>query len=179
MARASKTDFLHSMRFHVTATTSNGFNPFADASAGFSTCSTPEITVEAVEYKEGHYIYKRKQTGDVSVSDITMARGVTLTDTAFYDWAIKAVEGTGQVRTDLLIRHFHRDALPGAQGAGNPNATTIDREAKNARIYHVMEALPIRCKIAADLDATASDISISEIDVSYENFYITNDVSPT
>jgi hypothetical protein len=93
----------------------------------------------------------------------------------FYDWVFKTIEGTGQYRTDIIIRHFHRDALPGANPANNPNSTVIDRTGGSpARLYHVMEAFPIRCKIAGDLDATASDISVAEVDIAYESFYISD-----
>jgi phage tail-like protein len=173
MARASSSDYFHSMRFFVTATSTAGYNPLV-YQAGFSAVSTPEASAEAVEYKEGHFIYTRKFPGNPTVSDITLSRGVVLQDTTFYDWMFKVIEGAGQYRTDLLIRHFHRDALPGTTGSNNPNATAIAPDSGPARIYHISEAFPIRCKIAGDLDATASDVSIAEMDVAYESFYITN-----
>lgn len=176
MARPSSTDYLHSMRFFVSATTNASYDPFSQrADAGFSTCSTPEASMDAVEYREGHYIYTRKQPGLPTMADITLQRGVVLADTVFYDWVFKTIEGTGQYRTDLEIKHYHRDSLPGANGANNPNSPTIvPGTAQALRTYHVSEAFPIRCKIAGDLDATASDISISDMDVSYEAFYISN-----
>lgn len=178
MARASSTDYFHSMRFFVAATAQSGYNPFSEGGnpdGGFSTCTTPEASLEAVEYREGHMIYTRKQPGLPTMADLTLGRGVVLKDTMFYDWVFKTIEGTGQYRTDLIIRHFHRDALPGATAANNPNSTVVERDAVPARLYHVQEAFPIRCKIAADLDATASDISVAEVDIAYEHFYISNE----
>jgi len=178
MARASSTDYFHSMRFFVAATTKDGYNPFAlTAAAGFSTCSTPEVSLEAVEYREGHMIYTRKQPGLPTMADLTLGRGVVLKDSTFYDWIVKTVEGKGQYRTDLIIWHFHRDALQGTGGFDNPNTDKIVNDATPARKYHVMEAFPIRCKIAADLDATASDISVAEVDVAYESFYVSEDTA--
>jgi phage tail-like protein len=166
------------MRFFVAAAPKVGYNPFSEGGnpdGGFSTCTTPEASLEAVEYREGHMIYTRKQPGLPTMADLTLGRGVVLKDTMFYDWVFKTIEGTGQYRTDLIIRHFHRDALPGATPANNPNSTVVERDAVPARLYHVQEAFPIRCKIAADLDATASDISVAEVDIAYEHFYISNE----
>lgn len=176
MARPSTSDYFHSMRFFVEVADGN-YNPFEEGgnpSAGFSAVTTPEATMDAVEYREGHLIYTRKQPGLPTMSEITMSRGVVKIDTTFYDWMAKTIEGTGQYRTDLIIDHFHRDALPGRTGSNNPNSLDIKKDAVPVRKYHVMEAFPIRCKVAGDLDATASDISISEMDVAYENFYMSN-----
>lgn len=174
MARAQITDYFHSMRFFVN--TSGGFDPLPAAEAGFSACTTPEATNEAVEYKEGHFIYTRKYPGAPTMSDITLSRGVALQDSLFYNWMFQTIEGAANYRTDLIIRHFHRDALPGYQGINNPNAVGIAKDGKAARIYSVQEAFCIRCKVAGDLDATASDISISELDIAYEHFSISEEI---
>jgi hypothetical protein len=62
MARAQSDDFLHSMRFWVNVAAGPGGTSKPDllgAEAGFSAVTVPEMTVEAVEYKEGQYIYTR------------------------------------------------------------------------------------------------------------------------
>ena len=177
MARASATDYLHSMRFFARTTGHGGYNPFANpAEAGFSTCTTPEASMDAVEYREGHFIYTRKQPGLPTMADITLTRGVVLVDTAFYDWVFQTIEGGPEYRVDLTIEHFHRDAMPGFQLGQNANQSGIKPGTTPQRKYVVAEAFPIRCKIAGDLDATASDISVSEIDVSYESFSISTDL---
>jgi len=77
MARPVAEDFLHSMRFHVEVI--DGSAPSTDRlgppEAGFARCSVPEPTVEPVEYKEGTYIYTRKQPGNTTFADISLARG--------------------------------------------------------------------------------------------------------
>lgn len=181
MARPLNTDYLHSMRYQVT--TNDGNNPLINLTpdgrpeAGFSAVTTPEATVEAVEYKEGTMIYTQKYPGNPSMSDITLSRGVARLDSSFYRWMRLVMEGApvgsaeAEYRTDLDIKHFHRDtALTGnIQGTENLTSITTDNP---ARIYRVKQAFITRHKVAGDLDATASEISIMEMDVAYENFEV-------
>lgn len=175
MARPVATDFIHSMRFQVVTTDGSrpSLRPEGRPEAGFSNVTTPEATVEAVEYREGTFLYTRKYPGLTTMADITCNRGVARKDTTFWDWLRKVIEGSGEYRQDLDIRHFHRDtALTRADSdGGNPNLTqiTIDNP---ARVYHVKEAFPIRHKVAGDMDATASEVSIMEIDFSFEYFEV-------
>ena len=170
MARAQSTDFFHSMRFHVDVV---GSNLVLGPSAGFSAVTVPEMTVEAVEYHEGRDIYTKKQPGNPTFSEITMSRGVTKADSTFWLWILQIAEGSaapGDYRVDLRIKHYHRDSLPGPNAAGG-NSTVIKSDT-GARIYEVYEAFPMRHKVASDLDATASEISIMELDVAFEYFNI-------
>lgn len=188
MARAQQTDFLHSMRFHVNAAiAANGAADLdlnatvkqGKAQAGFTSVTTPEATVEAVEYREGSYIYARKYPGNPTVSDITMQRGVTRGDTSFWKWLRVVIEGSGEYRADLTIMHYHRDrALTREYPAqGTVNLAGIDLD-NPGRIYHVKEAFPTRHKVAGDLDATASEISIMELDFAWESFEIEEKTPP-
>lgn len=177
MARASNTDFLHSMRYHVTVTGAGSktyLKPDGRPDAGFSNISTPEANVEPVEYKEGQWVYTRKYPGNPSVSDISMSRGVTRGDSSFWDWLRVVIEGSGEYRADLDIKHYHRDQALGRAyptSGTEANVTALNTDSP-ARIYHVKEAFPTRHKVAADMDATASEISIMEIDVAYEHFEV-------
>jgi len=175
MARAQATDYLHSMKFHVDVTRVGGTNMLRTTvsggkpQAGFSACTTPEATVEAVEYKEGQWVYTRKYPGNPSMGDVTLSRGAARADSSFWEWLKLVIEG-GEYRADIQIKHYSRDkALPG-QGPGAGNITSLDLAQNPARTYQVWEAFPMRHKVAADLDATASEISIMEIDCSYEYF---------
>jgi len=183
MARATNSDYFHSMRFFVTTTNTNGgASPLPGSGpsvAGFNACTTPEVSQEAVEYKEGHFVYTRKYPGVPTMSDVTLSRGVALKDTALYTWMMTCVEGAPEYRTDVIITHYHRQALPGFQGIGkvSTDIATKDQPVSN-RQYILHEAFPIRCKIAGDLDATSSDVSISELDISYENFTFDEHLAP-
>jgi len=195
MARPAATDYLHSMRFHVDVAGDNtegylagGSGQAYDANlgagvaqAGFTTCSIPELSLEAVEYKEGTFLYPRKYSGNPSVSDCSFARGVTRNDTSFWLWAKSAVDASVSIeyRVDLDIYHYHRDQLLAATpstGGGNPAADLQQVVAPSTeqpqRVYHLYECIPIRCKPAGDLDATSSEISIKEMDCSVEKMDI-------
>lgn len=176
MAREVATDFIHSMRFQVVATDGGrpGLSPAGRADAGFSNATTPEATVEAVEYREGTYLYTRKYPGNPTMNDLTLSRGVARQDSTFWSWLRIIIEGTGEYRQDIDINHYHRDTslvrtVPASGAEANLTQLNIDSP---ARVYHVREAFPIRHKVAADLDATASEISIMELDLSFEHFEV-------
>lgn len=182
MARAAQSDFLHSMRFHVTTdfgTQNSPLNIQFDGSgttevpAGFMSCTTPEATTEAVEYREGTFNYARKFPGNTTVSDVTLQKGVTQGNSRFWAWLRVVIEGSGDYRCNMSIKHFNRNVLarPVPPSAGAiPNATNAATTATPSRTYQLYEAFPIRHKVAADLDASSSDISIMELDVAYEYF---------
>lgn len=186
MPRPIATDFLHSMRFQVSAQKADNTQLLKPSlvtgdgrtEAGFSACTTPEVSSEAVEYREGTFIYSRKYPGSPTTSDITLSRGVAKLDSTFWDWMRQVVEGLalpGEYRADVTIKHFHRaealqKGLPATSPIGSTN-TNIDTD-NPARSYIVYQAFPIRHKVAADLDATASEISIMELDIAYEYFEI-------
>lgn len=175
MARPASSDYLHSMRFHVSTTATPGTPgdvtqtaPAGSgmAEAGFSACTTPEATVEAVEYKEGQFLYTRKYPGHVTYNDVTLSRGVAQTDTGFWRWLRAVVEGGADYRQHVTIKHFHRsDVLPGSH---SPPAELLNL-VKPTRQYQLFEAFPARHKFSSDLDATDSAISIQELDLSYEH----------
>ena len=183
MARAASGDFFHSMRFHVNvvdATFEHQLGASRDGQneteAGFNAVSTPELTTEGVEYKEGIHVYTQKYPGNPTVSDITLSRGVTTADTVFWDWARSVPESDAAYRADLNILHFHRTGFlkrSPTDGSGVSNREGVN--ATPARIYKIYEAFPIRCKVATDLDGTSSEISIAEMDVAYESFDVLKD----
>ena len=160
MPRPSSYDFLHSMRFHVVVVGGDS-QLLGVPEAGFSAVTTPELTIEMVDYREGQYTYTRKLPGIPSYTEITMSRGVMVKDTSFWKWIRKAVEG-GDYRVDLQILHFHRAAME--EGKVNMDVP--------GRTYEVYDAVPMRHKVAADLDATSSEVSIMELDVAFERLDI-------
>ena len=152
---------LHAFRFHVRTVSEQGQFSGDDGEAGFQSVTLPEISTEAVEYREGTYTYTRKYPGVPTVSDVTLMRGVTKKDTSFFDWIMASVKG-GEYRTDMTIYHWHRD--------GKTHGVLADLN--SARKYNCYECLPTRVKPAADLDATSSEVSMAEIDVALEYFEI-------
>jgi phage tail-like protein len=179
MARPKSTDFLHNFRFHVTVNFNGGAQLGTQApkpTAGFNSVTVPEATQEAVEYREGHFIYTQKYSGLPSISDITLTRGVALKDGTFWAWMRDVIEGNSEYRADVSIFHFHRDAKPAtnsdpSQEAG-PMATNVGTADKGFIEYKLFESFPIRHKVSSDLDATGSEVSIQELDLAVESFEI-------
>jgi phage tail-like protein len=183
-ARSQISDYVHSMRFQVetsaapgtpgdiTSIVSAGNGP----EAGFSACTVPEMTVEAVDYKEGQFLYIRKYPGNVTFNECTLSRGVAMVDTGFWLWISTVINGTAEYRQDVQIKHYHRvNVLPGIT---NPPSEFLLDSGPNApppaRTYQLFNAFPSRHKLAADLDATDSAVSIQELDLTYEYVVLLN-----
>ena len=169
MARAISSDFLQAYRFTVeflkgTDSVYDGQSGFVNdkpvyaenTEAAFNTVTVPEVTLENVEYNEGMRNNRYKQPGLPTYSDLTLTRGVIRTDSRMFEWAKQVLDGldyglavNSVYRADIKINHH-------------------DRLGQVARSYIVYNAFPIRVKLAADFDATSSEISIAEMDVAYE-----------
>jgi len=174
MARSAQEDLFHSFRFwaSIGGEKPAGVDPFP-ADAGFSSITTPEYTLEAVEYREGNAVFTKKYPGLPTTADLTFSRGVVKNDTGFFDWLISTMASGNNYRADVTIWHFHRAGLPGWQkGDTVPTDTSSDALASPKRQYKVSEAFPIRVKPAGDLDASTADVSVAEADVAYEYFNI-------
>lgn len=181
MARAQATDYLHNMRFVVWTSAATGQpgdlsheqGTFGGSNvgpeAGFSACTIPEATVEAVEYKEGQFLYMRKYPGNVTFGDCTLSRGVAAIDGGFWIWISTVINGTEEYRQDVTIAHFHRIAfLPGRNDPPTDTIQGIGAGSLGARNYKLYNAFPSRHKFSSDLDATDSAVSIMELDLAYE-----------
>lgn len=170
MPRALNTDFYQSFRFAVSTDATVG--ALIEAQAGFNNVTTPELSAEAVEYRDGQTLYTRKQPGLPTVSDSTLQRGVAAigapaaTPSPFLAWILAAIEGRAY-RGELTYWHIHL-------GDGFPVADPANPVASRAITLH--ECFPIRVKADADFDATSAEVSITEMDVACE--YITVAASP-
>lgn len=158
MARSVFTDYLQLFRFHVTAspTVSEGmsfFGPPTVPQAAFARVSVPEVTVADVTFREGLAVFTKRFPGFPEMSNIVLGKGATVADTMFYDWIKAMLEGRDYA-VDLTIRHFHR--------ADSPLESSVE--------YILKNAFPIRFRPSEDLDATAPDIAVEELEVVYESF---------
>jgi phage tail-like protein len=180
MARPKAQDFLHNFRFHVRV---DGVGAAGDIaadtkgdvpSAGFNAVTTPEASHDAVEYREGHFIYTQKYVGMPTISDITMSRGVALADGTFWTWMKDVIEGNSEYRATLNIFHFHRDSKPATSSTAPVTKQAIASNSDDPGLieYKCHEAFPIRHKVSSDLDATASEVSIQELDLAIEYFEV-------
>jgi len=182
MARSAKEDLFHSFRFHATAVRagSTGSDPLIPtnatfAEAGFSAITTPEYSLEAVEYREGNSVFTQKYPGLPTTADLTFSRGVVLGDTGFYNWLIETAASGNEYRATVTIHQFHRAGLPSWTSPADILTKVKDSASRTPRRQYVVEnAFPIRVKPAGDLDASTADVSIAEADVAYEWFTMTD-----
>lgn len=175
MARAKNQDFLHNFRFHVVVNALGGqtlqTNPVnGQITAGFNACSAPSATEDAVEYREGHYIYTRKFTGIPTVADITLSRGVALTDGTMWQWLKDVIEGNNEYRADVLVYHFHRDAKQATTSGSTNENMVVDTTKGGYVLYNCGNAFPTEHKVSGDFDATSSEVSIQELTLAMEHF---------
>jgi phage tail-like protein len=160
MARAQNTDYMQGFRFHAVALDDESLLEFSaqeglpGGQAGFQSVTIPDISTDAVEYREGTMTWTRKQPGPPTVGEATLSRGICIRDTKFFDWMYTKVIGGKEYRTDILIYHYHRSEQQLAAAGGPANAT---------RKYILHECFPSMAKLAGDLEATSGDISLAEI----------------
>lgn len=156
MARPQSDDLLQSFRFRVVAVEDGFINP----EAGFNQVTTPTLTVEAAEYREGNRKFTRKQPGVPTVEAMTMQRGIALTETQFSDWIMSKVLGGAPYRTDLVINVYNQEKT------GEISSDAISRQIRCA------ECFPTSVKFIGDLDATSSDINLQEVECAVEEIQL-------
>jgi len=158
MARAVSTDFFHVFKFYV-VDTGKFFSDAAPqnvldrAQAGFMRMTIPEISVEVVEYREGHYVWTQKQPGIPSIAECTLARGVVRGNSNFLDLIMKHINGENY-RTDVSIYQIHR----------SPN--------EPKKKYTLYEAFVSAVTPSSELDASSSEIAVSEVTLVCEQIEI-------
>ena len=173
MTRSVNDDFLLSFRFHANVVGIDGQDKLVvpgRPQAGFSAITIPELSVEPVEYSEGHMIYTIKQPGKPSVSECMLSRGVMRGDLTFWLWILQVAEGPGEYRGKVEILDFQRNSLPRTfPTTGVENSTLLSLNAPS-RIIHLYECWPQTCKVEADHDATAAEVSVAELTLAVEHF---------
>jgi phage tail-like protein len=157
-ARSQSTDPFSSQRFHVVD--SSGFLNLSTPAAGFNTCTSPEMTVGSVEYQEGIYVYRRKYPGETTFSPLTLTKGIVKNDTSFFAWVRAAAENQ-KYRTNLVVKHYHRDDVSGLVDYLNVNPY---------REIHCFNAFCTRVKTSSDFDSLSAEISIEDLDIEMEYF---------
>lgn len=169
--RAANTDLMQGFRYHVVADDGTG-DPLQPSysedrrgyegggQAGFQSVTIPELSVEASEYREGIFKWTQKYPGPPTVSELTMMRGITKRDTAFYDMVMASIDGQ-QYRADVTIYHYQRSEMQSANSGETGN---------EFRRIECGESFAIRAKPAGDLDSMAGDVSLAEVDMAVEHF---------
>lgn len=151
-----------------------------DPVLGFSSCTTPEWTVETKDIQHGNWEYKARAVKSADVSSITMTRGARFYDSDFYNWITNAIRGQQPVRRNLVLVHFlpYRPASQllvargrSAEGisASEDVAVTSLATRLPGRAWMLYDCLPTRYKPGSDFDATSSNVSVSELTVQPEH----------
>jgi len=156
MARAASTDFYLNFRFHVLDPAGGNLDPVA----GFTSVSTPDITVDVADYREGIYRWTRKFPGVQSVGEVQLSKGTARRESDFFNWVLKVINGgVATYRTDLIVMEFHITDEFGINGSPS-------------RILRCRECFPSSTKPMADKDSTGSEVAMQELTITVEEIEV-------
>jgi phage tail-like protein len=195
MARVRLIDRLQNFRFHLLdATWELSVPPFAlNPLAGFQAITAPEITLETEEYNEGNHWTKRHLPTTASVGNITLSRGCSFYDAEFWVWMSATIRGqqggvlppTGPAlsghRRNLLLIQYTGYSMRAAGNLGPAVDAAVSAAAGfmpspnavlgvPARAWFLMECMPVRYKAASDFEASSSDVSVAELEISVDRW---------
>jgi len=118
--------------------------------AGFSTCTIPENSTEAVEYREGNDSpTTRKLWGLNSYGTLTLENGVTDDSLELFEWREQVEQGKlDDARQDVAVVVLDEEGNPGPR-------------------WEFRRAWPTSYD-APDLDASGGDVAIESIEIEHE-----------
>lgn len=113
--------------------------------AGFSEVSSPDITSDPVEYREGNMAGKTpgKQPGILKYSNVTLKRGTTDSQ-VFVNW-MKDIQNGKATRKTVVI-------------------TLMDDEMKDVASWQLEKAWPTKYT-APDFNATSNEVAIESLEL--------------
>lgn len=126
------------------------------AKIGFSEVSGLDVSVEAIEYRDGASpeYHKIKMPGLQNFSNITMKRGIFKGDNDFYNWwntvALNTIE-----RRDIIISLLDEAHVP-------------------VVVWKIRNAWPLKVQ-STDLNATGNDVAIETVEIAHEGLAIQNE----
>jgi phage tail-like protein len=142
-------------RFHVVDPIGGNLDPVA----GFTSVSTPDITVDVADYREGLFRWTQKFPGIQSVGEVQLSKGTVRRDTDFFNWLLKVINGAETYRTDIAIYEYHITDTFGLTGGAS-------------RILNCRECFPSMTKPMADKDATGSEVALQELTLTVEEISV-------
>lgn len=193
MARSAWQDILRNDSFYL-LDFSLGELSFATQliQAGFKSCTTPELTVQTQEVREGNFPIPRKIITGGSVNTIIATKGATWYDSDFWRWISRTLMGEGggltqglgylgtsdsKFRKDMVLMHFMKGTgvpmtfqLPGFEGGLLDGGDGGKVSLVPVKMWLLKNALPLRYKPGTDFDAENPSVSLAEIEFSYEYF---------
>ena len=129
--------------------------------AGFSSCSSPEMTANVEEINPGNQSYPYKHITSWTYSTISLMRGASIARVDLGAWVQGVMKGQ-EIRRNFLLVHFTRSAPLGQPELpfGFAKLFTIP-----AKAWLLESCYPVRYKTVSDFDAMSGDISIEEMDL--------------
>lgn len=185
MARPAFTDYLQAFPFWmmdsapITPNAAPIFNPVL----GFSSITSPEITVEQYTIRQANWFFEKHVVQRGSISPFTVRRGVTFFDSDFWRWVNAGLSGNVAIsvggssyrRNFVLIHFFARNPLAGLTGKPVPTEGTALNFGPfefalrvPAKAYWLKGCIPARWKSGNDFDAMDGSVSIAELDFTCE-----------
>lgn len=165
----------------------------------FSSISSPEVTLSEREIAQCNSLFPVKVIESGSVNTLTLVRGATVADGDFWRWIRQTIHGHSNIGKSFLLIQFMDVNFSWDQNGGMPVGNAMAQlalglgGAATAVFTTVMNGLPgmnsdawkamtpvrswlleqckaTRYKSAGDFDATSSDVSLLELDLSMESF---------
>ncbi len=135
---------------------------------GFTAITAPEMTLRTEEIKPGNSHFPIKAIIGADPSPVTLSRGVVWYDSDFYRWMMYAIKGGSlplplvkksvpKARRDVLLVWFH-DGVKAELPFGLSSYMPI-------KAFLLKDAMPTRYKVGTDFDASSSERSIQELDL--------------
>jgi len=156
MARAASSDPYLNFRFHISDPAGGNLDPVA----GFTSATTPDVSLDPAEYREGIYRWTRKFPGVQTVGEMQLMKGTVRRESDFFNWILNVINGgVASYRTDLVVMEYHITDEFGIDGSPS-------------RVMRIREAFPTQVKPMADKDATASEVAIQEITLAVEEISV-------
>jgi phage tail-like protein len=134
------------------------------ARSAFSAVSSPEISLEMTEVRDGNSPWVRKVVGKANAGPMTLQRGVQFHDDDFWQWITDALVGARSPRKTLALFHVHKLTKNVAPEA----AFLTPGDWATGRLFVLFGVLPVRYKAGSDFDATDASISIQELEIAVE-----------
>jgi len=144
MVRPVNEDPYLSYRFQVLDPT--GTNLKIDG--GFKTATLPNVTVNAVTYREGTDQWTRKYPGINEVSELSLETGIFRRNSAFFDWIVRIIQGGNrEYRSELIVNQFHMQDSFGSKGTPS-------------RVTRLLNCFPTDVKPTGDLSGEDDAVQI-------------------
>ena len=116
--------------------------------AGFSEVSGFDITVDPIDYREGHEpTHVRKLPGLTKYGNVTLKWGITTDSKQLYDWHRQIVDGDIQRKNVAIV--------------------VIDEAGQDTARWEIAEAWPTKYD-PMDLNAKGNDVSIETLELANE-----------